>query len=62
MSLLKDTEAPTPIIKKEKQETDKQNLYFRVRVISKVGVFIEKLKSFVTLSEPNFKYQEMEYI
>jgi hypothetical protein len=31
-------------------------------VISKVGVFIEKLKSFVTLSQPNFKHQEMEYI
>ena len=50
------------MLPRENSEDLKQSFYFRVKVISKVGVFIEKLKGLVAITFPNFKYNEMDYI
>lgn len=50
---IKPQELPT--VSQEESDELKQSFYFRVRVISKIAVFIEKIKGLVALSNPNFK-------
>ena len=51
---------PNPNKKKHKRK--KKSIYFNVRVIGKVGAFIDKMKAGAVLDRPDLQKSELQYL